>query len=132
MAEYEKRDPMKLGEYFITHMEAMTAEGLHDKADIAAELAHRDMLIDSLTAKGVYDKAKLQVTIEEVIGKGVHAGLRKFCVSDEAHEAYMAISRMPEGEWEYVCNAVAEQIIGFIYKGTDGCRSYADIVVEKP
>jgi hypothetical protein len=30
---------------YIAHVQAMTAEGLHSKADIAAELAYRDILI---------------------------------------------------------------------------------------
>lgn len=39
---YPKQDIEELGEWYIKHVEAMTAEGLHSKADIAAQLAWRD------------------------------------------------------------------------------------------
>jgi hypothetical protein len=45
---YAKRNPMKQGQAFLDHMEAMTAEGLDSKADIAEELAHRDIRIAEL------------------------------------------------------------------------------------
>ncbi len=51
--QYAKRDPMaldKAGNYYCRHAQAMTAEGLHAKSDIAAELAYRDMQIDQLRA----------------------------------------------------------------------------------
>jgi hypothetical protein len=49
--QYADRDPMaldKAGGFYIRHVSAMTREGLHSKADIAAELGWRDMLIASL------------------------------------------------------------------------------------
>ena len=49
---YAERDASELdeaGNYYIKHVIAMTAEQLHSKSAIAAELAHRDMLIDKLT-----------------------------------------------------------------------------------
>ena len=55
--QYAKRDPMKLdkaGGHYSRHVSAMTAEGLHEKSDIAAELAVRDALIDD--AKAVMTK----------------------------------------------------------------------------
>ncbi len=45
---YAERDPEALdvaGGFYGRHVSAMTAEGLHEKADIAAELAYRDMLL---------------------------------------------------------------------------------------
>lgn len=45
---YAKRDVIKLGNYFSEHMMHMTSERLHDKGEIAAELAIRDMWIDKL------------------------------------------------------------------------------------
>ena len=50
MSEYAKRDTEALGEHYTRHVWAMTQEGLHDKADIAAELAHRDAVIANLLA----------------------------------------------------------------------------------
>jgi hypothetical protein len=52
--QYAKRDPYELdmkGGYFIRHLSAMTAEGLHAKSDIAAELAFRDMENEQLRAE---------------------------------------------------------------------------------
>lgn len=46
--QYAKRNPEAQGEHYIKHLLAMTEEGLHNKAAIAAELAHRDILINSL------------------------------------------------------------------------------------
>lgn len=39
------------GGYYSRHVNAMTAEGLNSKSAIAAELAVRDFIIDSLRAK---------------------------------------------------------------------------------
>ena len=50
---YGKRNRRKLGEYYARHVMAMTAEGLHEKADIAAELAWRDFLLDGKQMKVV-------------------------------------------------------------------------------
>ena len=47
---YAERDPMALEPYFSQHIAAMTAEGLHSKAAIAEELAHRDARIAALEA----------------------------------------------------------------------------------
>jgi hypothetical protein len=41
---------MALGEYYLRHIDRMTAEGLHRKSDIAAQLAWRDREIDRLRA----------------------------------------------------------------------------------
>lgn len=59
MKRYAKRDTESLGSvvpegnqtYYARHMFAMTDEGLFSKSDIAAELAHRDRLIDIANAK---------------------------------------------------------------------------------
>lgn len=48
---YAKRDAESLGEHYTRHVAAMTAEGLHDKSDIAAELAWRDAEIERLRAR---------------------------------------------------------------------------------
>ncbi|MBS0200483.1 MAG: hypothetical protein JSR70_08540 [Proteobacteria bacterium] len=53
MKLYAERDTMQLdrdGNYYCRHVSAMTAEGLHSKSDIAAELAWRDRQIDELRA----------------------------------------------------------------------------------
>lgn len=51
MPEYKDRCPMALdaaGGYYFRHVNAMTGEKLHSKADIAAELGYRDLIIDEL------------------------------------------------------------------------------------
>lgn len=48
---YDKRDVESQGQHYMDHVMAMTAEGLHSKSDIAAELAHRDILIEELKAE---------------------------------------------------------------------------------
>ena len=45
---YADREVIKQGSYYTAHVSAMTAEGLHSKSDIAAELAHRDIVIAKL------------------------------------------------------------------------------------
>ncbi len=42
---YEKRNIMIQGQFYLDHVSAMTVEELHSKSEIAAELAHRDMLL---------------------------------------------------------------------------------------
>ena len=45
---YPELNPEDLGEWYYKHVEALTAEGLHDKAKIAAQLAYRDNIIEEL------------------------------------------------------------------------------------
>ncbi len=60
---YIKHDPVKLGGYYTRHVEAMTAEGLERKSEIANQLAWRDQEIDRL--KG--ENAKLLDAIDVVV-----------------------------------------------------------------
>lgn len=46
--QYAKRNPETQGEHYIKHVSAMTTEDLHKKSEVAAELAHRDILINAL------------------------------------------------------------------------------------
>ena len=46
--QYGDRNPIEQGIYYLRHVKAMTEEGLHSKAAIAEELAHRDIEIDRL------------------------------------------------------------------------------------
>lgn len=48
MSEYAERDVIELEPHFSRHVSAMTAEGLHSKSSIAAELAYRDERIADL------------------------------------------------------------------------------------
>lgn len=49
--------------------------------------------------------------LSEVIGEGIHSGLRKYCGSEESRKAWQAISDMPDSEWNKVCDYVAEEIL---------------------
>ncbi len=51
---YAQRDVKRLGRYYTKHVSAMTSEELHSKADIAAELAWRDFIIDYVESKCGY------------------------------------------------------------------------------
>jgi hypothetical protein len=42
---YEKRDLESLWVLYMQHLRHMTSEALHEKAEIAAELAYRDSVI---------------------------------------------------------------------------------------
>lgn len=48
---YAERDVDAQGVCYLNHLHAMTHEGLHKKAAIAAELAHRDILIAEQAAE---------------------------------------------------------------------------------
>jgi len=45
---YGRRDTIGQGVHYINHLSTMNSEGLHSKADIAKELAHRDIKIKQL------------------------------------------------------------------------------------
>lgn len=59
---YAERDIMEMdnvGGYYRRHVSAITAEELHSKSDIAAELGHRDMVVAELLEV-------LTVTMEDI------------------------------------------------------------------
>ena len=60
--QYAERDPVELEPHYIKHVSAMTAEGLHSKSAIAAELAYRDKEIESLRAQLAEAERKLQIS----------------------------------------------------------------------
>lgn len=60
---YADRNHEAQGLHYLTHVSAMTAEGLHRKSAIAAELAHRDIEIARLKAENATLQSRLiQVT----------------------------------------------------------------------
>lgn len=70
MTHYAERDIMELdedGDYYCRHVQAMTAEELHCKSDIAAELAYRDSEIDRLTWELASSRVLLGVAGEHII-----------------------------------------------------------------
>ncbi len=64
--QYAKRDLEALQPHYIKHVDAMTAEGLHSKSDIAAELAWRDLQIAEARDQVNHYKAMLTKESGEV------------------------------------------------------------------
>jgi len=56
---YADRNHEAQGLHYLTHVSAMTAEGLHRKSAIAAELAHRDIEIARLKAENATLQSRL-------------------------------------------------------------------------
>ena len=71
--QYAQRVIMALeeaGNYYSKHMASMTGEKLHDKSDIAAELAYRDFEIDKLKSRiGDLEQDLRDRIMEEMIGQ---------------------------------------------------------------
>lgn len=63
---YAERDVVALGEHYASHVEAMTREGLHEKSEIAAELAFRDSIIEQLSAQSVKDREAFDCAVDAV------------------------------------------------------------------
>jgi len=71
---YLVRSPENLEPEFFNHMMAMTGEGLHNKADIACELAYRDKAIKSLQAENSEIKKQLDTSIHAGYKQGFDEG----------------------------------------------------------
>jgi hypothetical protein len=63
MKQYADRDTEEYANLYLIHVEAMTAERLHDKSRIAAELAFRDLRIVTLEAELAHIKSNIYHTI---------------------------------------------------------------------
>lgn len=59
---YAERDTEDLGQHYTNHLNAMTSENLHNKSDIAAELAYRDSIIEKLNCE-IYS---LQCSVDDL------------------------------------------------------------------
>lgn len=69
---YAKRDPEAQGEFYQRHLSAMTSEGLHEKCDIACELAHRDIMIFTLQKVLFMSGKYIDFVMEKKIGWDPH------------------------------------------------------------
>lgn len=93
---YAERDIMQLdkaGNYYCKHIMAMTAEGLHSKSDIAAELAYRDSVIAELEGQLANREpfvVKLPCVIEIKDAKYPYDQPVKYCLADKITEAITA------------------------------------------
>lgn len=77
MKLYNERDAFELdqaGKYYTKHIVAMTKEGLESKGDIAAELGHRDMLIDQLKAQLKQSQVEQKDAVRDAFISGCHCG----------------------------------------------------------
>ena len=54
---YPPQDPIALGHHYHAHVNALTDEGLHGKAEIAEQLAWRDQTIEHLRAELASERA---------------------------------------------------------------------------
>ena len=63
MSEYADRDTIAMSDVYGKHVSAMTAEGLHAKSDIAAELAHRDIRIADLERQLAEAQIRMVATV---------------------------------------------------------------------
>lgn len=61
---YAERDAKAMGEAYTMHIVAMTAEGLDSKADIAAELAYRDLQILELEQQLADTESRLETAVD--------------------------------------------------------------------
>jgi len=64
MSLYKERDIEGQGKTYTNHILAMTHEGLWTKSDIAAELAHRDIILEELLE--VLEHIKQSWSLDEV------------------------------------------------------------------
>ena len=72
--QYAERDASELddaGGHYIRHVCAMTREKLHEKSDMAAEMAFRDMRIDALTKQ----RDELLASLKELLYSKAYPGL---------------------------------------------------------
>ena len=52
--------------------------------------------------------------LSEIIGVGIHIGLRKLTNSYEGIKAWNIIADMPDEEWNIICDSVADDIIKYL------------------
>ena len=95
---YADRDIIQQGKHYTDHVRAMTAEGLHSKSDIAAELAHRDIQRDELLA-ALKMWLALHDTPVGLVGKhgralGEAITARQFKVDEAASASRAAIAKV--------------------------------------
>ncbi|BDQ36357.1 hypothetical protein SYK_07170 [Pseudodesulfovibrio nedwellii] len=109
MSEYKERDHRHLdqeGNYYCKHVLAMTQEGLHDKSDIAAELAHRDFEIDCLKD----DKGRIEKQMCHLAAVHHLNAVKIF----EASPLEAALSRIEEleaelSDWQRYCGIILRE-----------------------
>jgi len=117
--QYARRDTEELGEHYMRHLNAMTAEQLHDKNAIAAELAWRDREIarlrDALDARWIKASERLpekQKWLIAIIGEEqVVLKIRYFRVAgnDYWDDGQQSFQIAPDDRWQPLPKPPKEQ-----------------------
>ena len=107
---YADRDIETQGQIYMNHVNAMTAEGLHSKSDIAAELAHRDIRIAELeqdvkVAKGQYQGACDIIKQLEQQAQGDKLDAERWRIL--LH--HVGVRLLSDGEWEFYLGSLPPQ-----------------------
>lgn len=135
---YAERDIEAIGDLYAAHVEAMTREGLHEKSDIAAELAWRDATLleaESALAAANADAAALATALDDVLSVTDAGRTRLGRMWDAARSAYAAhTARLATSPPAPASDAVAEAaellrdvvpdggLMGLTWSGTDNER----------
>jgi hypothetical protein len=101
--QYAVRDAMALdqvGGHYFRHVMAMTAEKLHSKGDIAAELGYRDMQI-----------AALQEQVQQLAAENVDLKSRTVKVPTKA---YLKDMRCNVVRWSQIIDALSDAGVAFV------------------
>jgi len=123
---YPPVDLFALGEHYIKHVEAMTAEGLHSKSDIAAQLAWRDQRIAQLERGEHAAVSQIDQALRVIEGATVEyqPSTVADCVAKALAERDAELSRL-RGE---VAAAKAEAIDNYEQGRRKGWRDAVEVV----
>jgi hypothetical protein len=137
---YDERDIEEQGDFYVRHLNAMTEELLNMKSDIAAELAHRDIRIQSLgqqlesmtgcaqVARYERDEYKRQLIEErakfdgactslysmtEKLGFSQEESRRKQVHNNELSEQLAAVTKERDG-LAILCNSIRIEMLALI------------------
>lgn len=61
-------------------------------------------------------RKRQEAALVEQMGEGLHTALRKACESPESHDAWVAISRMPDAEWNDALRWAAPHILDAVLR----------------
>ncbi len=97
MSLYPKQNSEALGEMYIRHVEAMTAEKLHEKSDIAAQLAWRD--------KALHESNRMMKALDAILD--MHEDAMFICGSDDEDKTNAAIHECRLASLAYACASLS-------------------------
>lgn len=136
--ELLEKQKAQLGEYISVHIHNQIEATAKEISDLERALRRRlQSLMEKAAIYGLNSPPEVSIEIEDiqayfkeskvensgkvnlgqVIGEGIHSGLRRFCSSEESNKAWFAIKNMPTKEWDNVCQIVAEEIVKLMKEG---------------